>query len=116
MPVGNAYLCAVMDWHSRKVLGWQLSNTMDTRLCLAALEKALRSGNRTPGILNTDQGSQFTSREWTGRLEAVGVRISMDGAGRWMDNVFIGRLWRSVEYECVYPHGSADVRTMGAEL
>lgn len=117
MPVGNAYLCAVMDWHSRKVLGWELSNTMDTGLCLTALEKALRSGgDRAPGILNTDQGSQFTSREWTGRLESLGVRISMDGAGRWMDNVFIERLWRSVKYECVYPHGSPDVRMMGAEL
>ena len=116
MPVGHAYLCAVMDWHSRKVLGWELSNTMDTGLCLAALEKALRSTRRVPDIFNTDQGSQFTSQEWTGRLSGLGVRISMDGAGRWMDNVFIERLWRSVKYECVYLHGNADLRTMGSEL
>lgn len=116
MPVGHAYLCAVMDWHTRKVLGWELSNTMDTGLCLAALDKALESTGRVPGIFNTDQGSQFTSDQWTGRLKELGVRISMDGAGRWMDNVFIERLWRSVKYECVYLHGSADLRTMEAEL
>jgi putative transposase len=102
MPRGHAYLCAVMDWHSRKVLGWAVSNTMGVDLCLAALEMALATTGAVPGIFNTDQGSQFTSVEWTGRLEELGVRISMDGRGRWMDNVFIERLWRSVKYEEIY--------------
>ena len=82
MPGGHAYLCAVMDWHSRKVLGWTLSNTMDTGLCLRTLEKAIANTGRTPEIFNTDQGCQFTSLEWTGRLEQLGVKISMDGRGR----------------------------------
>jgi putative transposase len=102
MPRGSAYLCAVMDWHSRKVLGWALSNTMGTDLCLAALERAVSSTGRVPEIFNTDQGCQFTSAEWTGRLTQLGVKISMDGKGRWMDNVFIERLWRSVKYEEIY--------------
>jgi len=102
MPRGHAYLCAVMDWHSRKVLGWALSNTMGTDLCLEALENALGATGRVPGIFNTDQGCQFTSAEWTGRLSGLGVKISMDGRGRWMDNVFIERLWRSVKYELIY--------------
>jgi putative transposase len=102
MPRGHAYLCAVMDWHSRKVLGWALSNTMGTDLCLAALERAVSSTGRVPEIFNTDQGCQFTSAEWTGRLTELGVKISMDGKGRWMDNVFIERLWRSVKYEEIY--------------
>jgi putative transposase len=102
MPRGHAYLCAVMDWHSRKVLGWALSNTMGTDLCLEALEMALKSTGKVPEIFNTDQGCQFTSAEWTGKLTDLGVKISMDGKGRWMDNVFIERLWRSVKYERVY--------------
>ena len=104
MPGGHAYLCAVMDWHSRKVLGWAVSNTMDTTLCLRALESAVGNAGCTPEIFNTDQGCQFTSGEWTSRLEELGVKISMDGRGRWMDNVFIERLWRSVKYEEVYLH------------
>ena len=104
MPGGHAYLCAVMDWFSRKVLGRVVSNTMDTTLCLRALEMAIDTAGCTPGIFNTDQGCQFTSAEWTGRLEQLGVKISMDGRGRWMDNVFIERLWRSVKYEEVYLH------------
>ncbi len=99
MPRGHAFLCAVMDWHSRKVLGWALSNTMGTDLCLEALENALAATGRVPEIFNTDQGCQFTSAEWTGPLSDLGVKISMDGRGRWMDNVFIERLWRSVKYE-----------------
>jgi len=99
MPGGHAYLCAVMDWHSRKVLGWAVSNTMETGLCLEALENALAQTGRVPEIFNTDQGCQFTSAEWTGRLLDLGVKISMDGRGRWMDNVCIERLWRSVKYE-----------------
>ncbi|CEF48338.1 unnamed protein product [uncultured bacterium] len=102
MESGHGYLCAVMDWHSRKVLGWELSNTMDTQLCLAALENAVKNSGRLPKIMNTDQGAQFTSTEWTSRLESMGVSISMDGKGRWMDNVFIERLWRSVKYEEIY--------------
>ena len=91
-----------MHWHSRHVLGWAVSNTMGTDLCLEALEMALSSTGRFPEIFNTDQGSQFTSAEWTGRLTELGVKISMDGRGRWMDNVFIERLWRSVKYEEIY--------------
>jgi len=102
MPRGNAYLCVVMDWYSRKELGWALSNTMGTDLCLEALEKALRSTGKVPEIFNTDQGSQFTSEEWTSRLADLGVKISMDGKGRWMDNIMVERLWRSVKYELIY--------------
>lgn len=102
MPHGHAYLCAVMDWYSRKVLGWAVSNTMGTELCLEALDKALKSTGEVPEMFNTDQGSQFTSAEWTGKLLGLGIQISMDGKGRWMDNVFIERLWRSVKYEEIY--------------
>jgi putative transposase len=102
MPGGHAYLCAVMDWYSRKVLGWAVSNTMETGLCLEALENALATTGRVPEIFNTDQGCQFTSAEWTGKLLDHGIKISMDGRGRWMDNVFIERLWRSVKYEEIY--------------
>jgi len=101
MRRGFLYMVAIMDWHSRKVLSWRLSNTMESSFCVEALEEALaRYGN--PGIFNTDQGSQFTSFEFTGVLKDAGVSISMDGKGRWMDNVFIERLWRSLKYECVY--------------
>lgn len=102
MPHGQAYLCAVMDWYSRKVLGWAVSNTMDVGLCLQALAMAVAVNGGLPEIFNTDQGSQFTSEEWIRKLTGYGVRISMDGRGRWMDNVFIERLWRSVKYEEVY--------------
>jgi putative transposase len=98
---GFLYLVAIMDWHSRKVLGWRLSNTMDVQFCVDALEDALdRYG--APDIFNTDQGSQFTSWAWTQRLKDAGVRISMDGKGRFLDNIFIERLWRSLKYECIY--------------
>ena len=90
-----------MDWASRKVLSWRLSNTLEASFCVEALEEALaRYG--TPEIFNTDQGSQFTSLEFTEALQRAGVSISMDGKGRWMDNIFIERLWRSLKYECVY--------------
>ena len=102
MPGGHAYLCAVMDWYSRKVLGWAISNTMETGLCLEALENALTATGRIPEIFNTDQGCQFTSAEWTERLLDLGIKISMDGRGRWMDNVFIERLWRTIKYEEIY--------------
>jgi putative transposase len=91
-----------MDWASRKVLGWAVSNTMETGLCLEALGNALAAAGRAPEIFNTDQGSQFTSAEWTGKLLEHGIKISMDGRGRRMDNVFIERLWRSVKYEEIY--------------
>ena len=100
---GFLYLVAVMDWATRRVLAWRLSNTMDTEFCLEALTEALeRSG--TPQIFNTDQGSQFTSTAFTGRLQEAGIRCSMDGRGRCLDNVFIERLWRSLKYEAVYLH------------
>ena len=116
MPGGSAYLCAVMDWHSRKVLGWAVSNTMETGLCLEALEKALAATGSVPEIFNTDQGCQFTSAEWTGRLLGLGVKISMDGRGRWMDNVFIERLWRSVKYEEIFLFEHATVPDLRAGL
>jgi putative transposase len=97
---GFAYLVAVLDWYSRYVLAWELAPTLDTEFCLSALEVALRHGR--PEIFNTDQGAQFTSAAFTGRLETAGVQISMDGRGRALDNVFVERLWRSVKYEEVY--------------
>jgi putative transposase len=99
MEKGHAYLVAIMDWHSRAVLSWEVSNTMDTGFCVRALKAAMASTGRKPTIFNTDQGSQFSSSEWTGELKKNGVQISMDGKGRWMDNVFIERLWRSIKYE-----------------
>ena len=103
MRRGFLYLVAVMDWATRRVLSWRLSNTMDVEFCVAALEEALVRFGR-PDIFNSDQGSQFTSPRFTEVLTGAGVRISMDGRGRWMDNVFIERLWRSLKYECVYLH------------
>jgi putative transposase len=103
MRRGFLYLVAVMDWSTRKVLSWRVSNTMDVEFCIEALEEALARYGR-PEIFNSDQGSQFTSPRFTGVLQAAGVRISMDGRGRWMDNVFIERLWRSLKYECIYLH------------
>lgn len=100
---GYAYLVAVIDWHSRKVLSWRLSNSMETRFCVEALEEALLKGK--PEIFNTDQGSQFTSTEYTGVLQREGIAISMDGKGRALDNIFVERLWRSVKYEDIYPKG-----------
>ena len=117
MSRGHAYLCAVMDWHSRKVLGWAVSNTMGTDLCLEALKRALEgSQGAVPSIFNTDQGRQFTAEAWTGRLESLGVRVSMDGKGRWMDNVFIERLWRSVKYEEIYLFGHGDLESLRSGL
>jgi putative transposase len=101
MARGFLYLVAVMDWYSRKVLAWRLSNTLDTEFCVDALEEALRR-HGTPEIFNTDQGTQFTSDLFTRVLKDVGVRISMDSKGRWIDNVFIERLWRTLKYEEVY--------------
>lgn len=103
MACGFLYLVVVMDWFSRRVLAWRLSNTMDADFCVEALEDALDRFGR-PEIFNTDQGSQFTGVAFTGTLEAHGVAISMDGRGRWLDNVFVERLWRSLKYEEVYLH------------
>lgn len=101
MRRGFVYLVAIMDWYSRRVLAWRLSNTLSTDFCIEALEEAIaRYG--TPEIFNTDQGSQFTSAEFTGVLKAHGIRISMDGKACWRDNVFVERLWRTVKYEEVY--------------
>ena len=101
MRRGFLYLVCVMDWYSRKVLSWRLSNTMDADFCVAALEEALEKYGK-PKIFNTDQSSQFTSLEFTQTLKDANVKISMDGKGRWMDNVMIERLWRSLKYECVF--------------
>lgn len=103
MAKGFLYLVAIMDWYSRKVLSWRVSNTMDYTFCAEALKEALEV-YEAPEIFNTDQGSQFTSSQFTGVLKEAEVKISMDGRGRWMDNVFIERLWRSVKYEEVYLH------------
>jgi len=100
MTKGFMYLVAVIDWHSRYVLSWELSNTLDTAFCLVALEKALGLG--TPGIFNTDQGAQFTSLAFTQALLDKGIKISMDGRGRALDNIFVERLWRTVKYENIY--------------
>ncbi len=101
MAKGFVYLVAVIDWYSRKVLSWRLSNSMDTDFCVDALEEAL-SRYGCPDIFNTDQGAQFTSEAFTDVLKEAGIDISMDGKGRWIDNVFVERLWRSVKYEEVY--------------
>ena len=100
MARGFLYLVAIMDWHSRYMLAWKLSNTMDTDFCVAALEEALGKGR--PEIFNTDQGAQFTSEAFTGLLQEQGIQVSMDGKGRYQDNIFVERLWRSVKYEEVY--------------
>jgi len=97
---GFVYLTAVIDWYSRYVLSWRLSNTLDSRFCIEALNEALTKGK--PEIFNTDQGSQFTSIDFTGILQKEGIKISMDGKGRALDNIFVERLWRSVKYEEVY--------------
>jgi putative transposase len=117
IPIGRGflYLVAVMDWSSRAVLAWRLSNTMDVSFCVSALEEALARFGR-PEIFNTDQGSQFTSAAFTGMLAAAGICISMDGRGRWMDNVFIERLWRSLKHEDVYLKGYADGREAKAGI
>ena len=109
MALGFLYLVAIIDWATRAVLAWRLSNTMDTGFCIAALDEAL-ARHGTPKIFNTDQGAQFTSVAFTGRLEAAGIAISMDGRGRFMDNIFIERLWRSIKYEEVHLKAYADGR------
>ena len=119
MTKGFVYLVAMMDWSSRRVLSWRLSNTMDSDFCVEALEEAIdRYG--APEIFNTDQGAQFTSEAFTGVLKQHDIQIGMDGKGRWVDNVFIERLWRSVKYEEVYLHAYESItearRKIGAYL
>jgi putative transposase len=103
MASGFMYLAAVIDWYSRYVVAWRLSNTLDGSFCTEMLEEALGSGK--PEVFNTDQGAQFTAAAFTGRLESAGVAVSMDGRGRALDNVFVERLWRSVKYEDIYIRG-----------
>jgi len=110
MKRGFVYLFAVMDWASRRVLSWRLSNTLTTDFCIEAMQEAMHR-HGTPEIFNTDQGSQFTSTEFTQLLKASGIAISMDGRGQWRDNVFVERLWKSIKYEEVYLHA---YETMGA--
>jgi len=107
LPGGFMYLAATIDWYSRYVIAWRLSNTLDGAFCQEMLEAALTAG--TPEVFNTDQGVQFTAGAWTGRLEAAGVKVSMDGRGRCLDNVFVERLWRSVKHEDVYLRGYESV-------
>lgn len=108
LPRGFAYLTAVIDWYSRKVLAWRLSNTLDSEFCVDCLEQSLRSYG-IPDIFNTDQGCQFTSEAFTGALKLNGIAISMDGRGRALDNIFVERLWRSVKHEDVYLKGYVDM-------
>ena len=115
MPHGFVYLAAVMDWASRRVLSWRISVTLDSSFCVAALEEAIaRYG--CPTIMNTDQGSQFTSAAFTGLLLDRGIRISMDGRGCWRDNIFVERLWRSLKYEEVYLHAYDSVSAATAGI
>jgi len=115
MARGFVYMAAVVDWFSRRVLAWKLSITMDTSFCIEALEEAL-SMNEKPEIFNTDQGSQFTSEAFTERLKEEGIKISMDGRGRWRDNVFVERVWKSIKYEEVYLHAYESVRQARASI
>ena len=115
MARGFVYLVAVMDWHSRRVLSWRVSNTLDTSFCTEALEEAIERYG-APEIFNTDQGCQFTSEDFTGVLKEHGIKISMDGKGRWVDNVFVERLWRSVKYEEVYLKAYDDIRSARVSL
>jgi len=114
MRYGFVYLVAILDWFSRYALAWQLSKTLDGRFCLDTLLQALHLGQ--PDIFNTDQGVQYTAKAFTDRLELAGVAISMDGRGRWMDNVFVERLWRTLKWEWLYLHDYATVRALEAGL
>jgi putative transposase len=112
MKRGFAYLMAIMDWSSRSVLSWEVSNTLDTSFCLNALEGAIQKTGTTPEIFNTDQGCQFTSADWIEAVQSRDIQVSMDGKGCWIDNVFIERLWRTVKYEDVYLRGYEDLESL----
>jgi putative transposase len=114
LPGGFMYLAAIIDWFSRYVIAWRLSNTLDGAFCLEMLDEALSTGR--PEVFNTDQGAQFTAEAWTGRLESAGVAVSMDGKGRCLDNVFVERLWRTVKYEDIYIKGYETVPVLSAGL
>jgi putative transposase len=116
MAYGFMYLVAVMDWWSRYVLAWELSNTLEAEFCIRAWEQALAHGRRAPVVSNTDQGSQFTSPGYIDAVESAGVEASMDGVGRWMDNRFIERLWWSTKYEDVYLNDYGDGLAAGRGL
>lgn len=116
LQTGFMYLVAVMDWWSRYVLAWELSNTLDSDFCIRAWERALGAGRRAPDIANTDQGAQFTSAAYLEAVESVGASVSMDGRGRWMDNRMIERLWRSVKYEDIYLRDYLDGLELGRGL
>lgn len=115
MSKGFVYLAVVMDWFSRCVLSWRLSISMDVDFCVEALEEAVEKYGK-PEIMNTDQGSQFTSTRFTGLLETEGIKISMDGKGAWRDNIFVERLWRSVKYEEIYLHAHGSVSEVKTAL
>ncbi len=115
MAKGFVYLVAIMDWASRKVLAWRTSNTLTTDFCIEALNEALAKYG-TPEIFNTDQGAQFTDEDFTATLKAKGIRISMDGKGRWVDNVFVERLWRSLKYEEVYLNAYGSVAQANRQI
>lgn len=109
MRHGFAYLVVIMDWYSRAVLAWRISNTLDTSFCVEALQEAHATAGAWPEIMNSDQGCQYTSEDWIDMLKDAGVRISMDGKGCWIDNVFVERLWRSLKYEDIYLHEYVDL-------
>ena len=112
---GFGYLVVIMDWYSRKVLSWRLSNTLDTDFCTQALEAAMQDYG-CPDIFNTDQGAQYTSEVFTGLLKSHNIQISMDGKGCYRDNIFVERLWRTVKYECVYAHAFDDLKQVKEKL
>lgn len=110
LAIGFGYLVAIIDWFSRYVVDWEISNLLETEFCIETLKRGL--SRRKPGIFNTDQGVQFTSSRFTECLESNGIRISMDGRGRALDNIFIERLWRSVKYEDIYPRGYESLKDL----
>jgi len=114
LPGGFMYLAAIIDWFSRYVICWRLSNTLDGSFCLEMLDEALSRGK--PEVFNTDQGTQFTAAAWTGRLESAGVKVSMDGKGRCLDNVFVERFWRTLKYEDIYIKGYETVPELSGGL
>ena len=114
MKRGLGYFVTIMDWHSRKVLSWRLSNTLDADFCIQALEAAIQDG--CPEIFNTDQGAQFTAEAWIGILKNHGIQISMDGKGRYHDNIFIERLWRTVNYELLYTRAFSNLKEVRQNL
>ncbi len=116
MGRGFLYLTAIMDWHSRRVLAWRLSNTLDTRFCLEALHEAVKSTGTTPGIMNTDQGCQYTSESWQAALEKYHIKSSMNGRRRWLDNFVVERFWRTIKYDEVYLRDYADGHVAAASI